>query len=58
MLIPKPHKDPTKKVNFRQIFLMNIDAKDLNKILANGIQEHMKVSIHRYHIGFIPGMQG
>ena len=26
-LIPKPHKDPTKKENFRLLALMNINAK-------------------------------
>jgi hypothetical protein len=57
ILIAKFNKDVTRKENYKPIYLMNIDAKILNKILATRIQQHIKEIIQHEQVRCIPGIQ-
>lgn len=57
-MIPNSGKGTTRKENYRPIYLINIDAQILNKILVNQIQLHIKRTVHYDQVKFIPGMHG
>jgi hypothetical protein len=52
---PNHLRTQQKEENYRSIPLMNIDAKILNKIFSNQIQQHIKKIIHRIKLVSLQG---
>ena len=57
-LIPKPDKDTNRKENYRPVFLMNVDAKILNKKLTSQIRQYSKKSFTGIEWDLFPGCKG
>ena len=57
ILVSKLDKDNKRENDYRPILFIIVDARIINKILANGIQQYIKNIIYHYHVELIPVTQ-